>query len=74
MYDRQEKAQPTKKAAQGKPHEVVLLKTRGAAPVIAMPYRARLDVYRSDEAADQADVSKQALMSDGRPLIPAFRI
>ena len=37
MYDRQEKAQPTKKAAHGRPHEVVLLKILGAAPVMAIP-------------------------------------
>jgi hypothetical protein len=29
-------------------------------------------VYRSDEAADHAEVSRQALMIDGSALMPAF--
>ena len=38
----------------------------------ARPYRAREEVYRSDEAADQAEVSRHALIIPGSDLIPAL--
>lgn len=36
--------------------------------------RAREEVYKSELAADQADVRSAALITDGRPLIPAVLI
>jgi len=53
---------------------VVRLKILGALCEIERPYRAREDVYKSEDAADQADVRRAALMTDGRPLIPAARM
>lgn len=35
---------------------------------------ARELVYKSEDAADQAEVRRAALMTDGRPLIPACLI
>jgi len=57
-------------AMYGRPRRDVLLKIFGAFPTIARPYKARELVYKSLEAADHADVNRQALMTDGSPLIP----
>lgn len=50
---------------------MVRLKIAGASPERASPYSARELVYRSELAADQADVKRQALIMDGRAVIPA---
>lgn len=74
MNDRNENAIPHPIAASGSPRFVVNAKNRGAFPASASPYSAREDVYRSDDAADHAEVSSAALITEGRPLIPARRI
>lgn len=55
---------------QGRPFWVHLVKTLGARRERARPYRARDEVYKSEEAADQADVKRQALTIEGKALIP----
>ena len=39
----------------GVPLEFVRLKILGAWPILARPYKAREEVYKSEEPADQAD-------------------
>lgn len=57
-------------ATQGRPLLVVFAKILGADPDTARPYRAREEVYKSEDPADQAEDRRQALMTLGRPLIP----
>lgn len=71
MNAKLEKAIDTKSDQIGNPQLVVLAKNRGAWPAKARPYSAREEVYMSDEAAETADVRRQALMTLGRPFIPA---
>jgi len=58
----------------GVPERLTLLNIFGAWPFLARPYIARLDVYRSDDPADHAEVKKQAFKIEGKDLIPAIWI
>ena len=71
MYARNEKAVQKMMESNGRPALVVLVKILGPFPESARPYRARDEVYKSDEAADHADVRNAALITCGRPLMPA---
>ena len=46
----------------------------GALPANARPYNEREEVYRSEDAADIAEVRIAALITLGRPFIPALSI
>lgn len=70
MYARRQKTEHSATDARGSPRRVVRANILGAFPEIASPYRAREDVYRSEDTADHAEVSSAALMTDGRPLMP----
>ena len=64
MYDRAPRAAQRATDMMGVPLELVRAKILGAWPVLARPYKAREDVYRSEEPADQAE----ATMVDGQNL------
>ena len=59
-------------ATMGNPFLVANLNILGALPDNARLWSARDEEYRSDVDADQAEVRIAALMTAGKPLIPAF--
>ena len=65
IYDRAPRAAQRATATKGVPLELVRVKILGAWPVLARPYKAREDVYRSEEPADQAE----ATTVDGKNLL-----
>lgn len=74
MYASVQKHAENARATYGRPVREVRANIRGALREMARPYRARVEVYRSEEAADHAEVRSAALMTDGRPLMPALRM
>lgn len=74
MYARSENTAQNTIDGKGNPFFVAYLKMLGAFPVSARPYNARDEVYKSEDAADHAEVRSAALITDGRPLIPAVLI
>lgn len=69
---RSEKAALKPTATWGTPERVHRLNTLGAVPNTAIEYSERLAIYRNAFPADQADNRMTALMTESKPLIPAF--
>lgn len=69
---RSEKAALKPTAKYGTPERVHRLNTFGAVPNTAMEYSERLAMYRNAFPADQADNKMTALMTESKPLMPAF--
>ena len=71
IYAKKAKREQKTTATTGKPFFDVYLKMLGALPANARPYNEREEVYRSEDAADIAEVRIAALITLGRPFIPA---
>lgn len=63
MYAKQANSEQKMMLMTGMPPRVVFEKILGALPAIERPYKARELVYRSLDAADHADVKRQALIT-----------
>jgi len=74
MNDNNASRVETPMAYTGVPCLLTYPKILGACPVLAKPYKARDEVYMSEDPADQADVKKAALTIEGKALIPEIRI